>query len=402
MPRYTYTAKPNPHKTIKATLEALSEQDALAKLGAMGYFPVSIELENPLLNQRQRWGFRKVSAKELALFTRQLATLLESGVNIINCFSILSAQIPNAYFKSILDDISLKIKDGASLSQGFSNHPELFSGLYISMVHAGEAGGQIETTLKRLADFLEKEVEFRNSVSSALLYPFFIVAVSVATIVILLAFVIPRLVGMFKDMGQVLPVPTQILIATSEFLRSYWWFLAALFLAAVFFKRRLAKSTQGRMAIDKLKLSFPVLGDITVKTQISRLMRTLSLLLGSGVPVVQALDVASSVLTNLLLQVEILGFKSRLSEGESLSQCVRGSRLFSDFVTSIVTTGEESGTLEKSLGRLADDYEKEVDRTLKNLTRLLEPVIILIMGLLVGFIVLSMLLPIFQLNVIVK
>ncbi|MDD5729675.1 MAG: type II secretion system F family protein [Candidatus Omnitrophica bacterium] len=400
MPRFIYTAKSEPYKTTQGVIEAESENDALTKLTRLGLFPIVISSENSSHYAKVFWN--KISAKELALFTRQLATLLECGVNILNALNILSNQIANKNLKLVLKDIISKIKDGKSFSESLSGHPGIFSSLYISMVHSGEAGGQMETVLKRLAEFTEKEEEFKNTVSSALIYPAFILSVSVITVIVLFTFVIPKLVGMFKDMGQALPVPTQVLVNISDFLRNWWWlFLAAMFML-IFFLRRMYKTTQGRIIFDGIKMRLPVMGTLVIKTEISRLMRTLSLLISNGIPIVYALDISASVMENMVLKLETQGFKDKLSAGESFSQCLAESKLFPGFVTSIVNTAEEGGTLEKSLGRLAEDYEKDVDRTLKTLARLLEPVIILVMGSIVGFIVIAMMLPIFEINLIVK
>jgi type II secretory pathway component PulF len=226
--------------------------------------------------------------------------------------------------------------------------------------------------------------------------------VGVLTVVILLGFVIPRLVTMFEDMGQALPLPTKILITISSGLRAYWWLIIALIGIAVFLYRRTAQSSQGRALMDNLKLKIIILGDIVLKTQISRLFRTLSLLLSSGVSIVSSLDLATSVVDNQVIKEQMLKFKEQIRSGESLAKCLKDSAVFPEFATNIIRVGEETGAMEKSLKQVADDYERQVDQSLKNISRLVEPAIILVMGLIVGFIVLSMLLPIFQINLIVR
>lgn len=402
MPRYLYTAKNHPQKTIRAEIEAESGQDAINKLTRMGYFPVSIEEESVSLEKKTALRFRRVTNKEIAFFTVQLSGLLESGVNLINGLRIISEQTANRYFKAVINDIIRDIEGGSSLSESLRSRPDLFSDFYASLVHSGEAGGGLDEALRRLADFLEKEEEFKNSLLAALTYPLFVFSVSVLTIIILLGFVIPRLVVMFTDMGQALPLPTMALITLSGFLRNFGWLIMALIFISIFSLRRVYLSPQGRLGWDKFKLKLAIIGRIILKTEISRLMRTLSLLLSSGLPVVYSLDISVSLLGNRLLRNEVGKFKDAISKGASFSSCLRDSKLFPAFVTNIVSVGEESGSLEKALMRIADNYEKEVDRSLKTLTRLLEPSIILVMGLIVGFIVLSMLLPIFQMNLIVK
>ncbi|MBM3250051.1 MAG: type II secretion system F family protein [Candidatus Omnitrophica bacterium] len=402
MPRFTYTARSSPQRSVSGDLEADSKQDAINKLTRLGYFPVRIEAEDLSATKTGLLKLRLVKNREIALFTHQLSTLLESGVNILSGLNIIAGQASNRYFKSVINDIIAKIRDGRAFSESLALHPDIFSSLYTSMIRAGEASGTLDETLKRLAEFLEKDEEFRSSVRSALTYPAFVFGVGCLTVAVLLGFVIPRLVTMFEDMGQALPLPTKILIGISGTLRSYWWLILIILATAAFLFRRALRSPEGKLAWDAFKLKTPVWGQISLKTEISRMMRTLSLLLSSGVAIVSSLDIASAVLENQVLKDEMRKFKDEISKGASFSRCLNDSKAFPVFVTDIVKVGEETGSLEKALMRIADDYGRDVDQSLKNLSRLLEPVIIVIMGLIVGYIVLSMLLPIFQINLIVR
>ena len=402
MPKFIYTVKSQPTKTIQGDIEAESEQEAINKLIQLGYFPITVTAENVLVDKQGRRRFQKVSKRDIFLFTQQLSSLIESGVNILNALTVVSNQTSHKYLKAILSDISTKIKDGKALSESLATYPDVFSNLYTSLILSGEASGNLEVVLKRLADFFEKEEEFKNSIRASLTYPVFVFVVGTLTVAVLMGFVIPRLVTMFEDMGEALPLPTKILIDTSTVLRNYWWLILAIILISVFSLRRLHRTPQGKYALDRFKLKLPFFGETVLKTEISRLMRTLSLLISSGIPVVSCLTIAMSVIENQILKLEVQKFKGGITEGLSFSKCLADSKLFPPFVTNIVSVGEESGGLEKSLLRIADEYEREVDRSLKAFTRMLEPVIILAMGLIVGFIVLSMLLPIFQMNLIVK
>ena len=402
MSRYIYSAKSQPYKTVRGDIEAESLQEAINKLNKMGYFPVSVQPQEVLFEKQNILHLPKVPVKDMAIFTRQLSSLMGSGVNMLEALLIVGRQAPNKYLRVAIDGVAGRIKDGLPLSECIRAYPGLFSGLYASMVRSGEAAGNLEQVLKRLADFLEKEEEFRASLRQALAYPVFVLAVSVLTVAVLLVFVIPRLAGMFTDMGQALPVPTQILINLSGFLRAYWWLLLFGITAGVFTLRKLYLRPQAKSYFDSIKLKSAFFGKIILKAQISRLMRTLSLLLSSGIPILEALDISTSVLTNEVLRQEALGFRGQISKGASFSRCLKASKSFPAYVTNIVAVGEETGAMEKSLLRLADDYEKEVDGVVKTATRLLEPVVILIMGLIVGFIVLCMLLPIFQINLIAR
>jgi type II secretory pathway component PulF len=402
MSTYTYIAKSTPQQSIKGNIEADSEQEAINKLTKMGLFPISVLIQNLTLEKTRGLSLKKIGNRDVVIFTRQLSTLIVSGVNILNGLNIVANQAPNKYFKAILNDVINKIKDGQSLSRSLSSYPDIFSNLYTSTIHSGEVGGHIEVSLNRLADFLEKTEEFKNSIRASLAYPLFVLIVGAATIVILLGFVIPRLVTMFEDMGQILPLPTRILIGLSGFLHTFGWLILGIIILSIFLLRRFFRTWRGKILWDNFKLKRIILGKILLRSEISRLMRTLSLLLSSGITIIYSLDISISVIENQILKLEMQKFKDKINDGLSFSQCLKDSKLFPPFVTNIITVGEETGTLEKSLLRIADDYERQVDRSLKNLVRLLEPVIILVMGLIVGFIVLSMLLPIFQINLIVR
>lgn len=402
MPKYYYVAKADPNKQTKGEIEAASEQEAVSKLARMGLFPFSLRPAGVYPEMRDFPRLARISKKEIVIFTRQLSSLIESGVNIMASLNIILRQNSNKYFRSVLSQVISKIKDGNSLSESLRGFPRLFSGLYISMVHSGEAGGSLEPALKKLSDYLEKEEEFRSSVFAAMVYPLFILSVSILTVLVLLGFVIPRLVTMFLDMGQALPVPTKILITLSDFLRGFGWIIGLVLFAAASLFVRYYKTYSGKINVDRLRLRAFFLGKVVQKSEISRLMRILSVLLSSGLAIIQSLEIAMSVLTNEILRMEVDRFRQEVSAGASLSACLKGSAFFPEYVTNIVAIGEETGSIEKSLLRVADEYEKEVDRTLKTLTLLLEPAIILVMGCIVGFIVISMLLPIFQINLLVK
>lgn len=402
MPKYTYIAKSQPNQTIQGEIEADSEQEVINKLTRIGYFPIAIKIQDILSEKRMQFARQRVAKREIALFTRQLATLIKSGVNIINSLTIVSAQISNRYLKSLISDVIGKVKDGRALSDSLATHPSVFSNLYTSMIHSGEIGGTLEVTAERLADFLEKEEEFKNSVKTALTYPLFVLIVGCAIIVILMTFVIPRLVTMFEDMGQILPLPTRVLIALSQFLQGYGWLLLTVLVLLTFIFQRFRQSTRGRIIWDGFKLRVALWGQIISKTEISHLVRTLSLLLSGGIPIISALEVSSSVVANSVIQTELKGCIKGISGGLRFSDAIRGSKLFPEFVIQVITIGEETGALDKALLRMADEYEREVERTLKTLTRFIEPLIILTIGLIVGFIVLAMLLPIFQINLLVR
>jgi type II secretory pathway component PulF len=402
MPKFYYLAKINPAKTIEGQIEAETEQEAINKLIRQGVYPLTVKSQVASLKEKGAFRSRRPSAKSTIFFTRQLTSLIDSGINIITSLGIILRQTNNKYSKAKLEDVISGIKDGKSLSDSLASHPDLFPKLYTSMIRTGEASGNLKEILKRLLGFLEKEDEFKSSLKAALTYPLFVFTVSALTIVVLLVFVIPRLVTMFEDMGQSLPLPTLFLINSANFLRNYGGVLLAAAVFLVFLLIRFYKTPYGKLYWDRLKIRLPLAGPVFLKTEISRLCRTLSLLISGGMPISSSLDIALSTLDNQILRSEVKRFQEKIKNGASLSESLKDSPLFTDFIINIVAIGEETGALDKSLLRISDEFDNETERKLKNFTRLLEPVIILVMGLIVGFIVLSMLLPIFQLNLIVK
>lgn len=398
MSKYAYTARSSSFQELTGVIEADSELDAINRLAQKGHYPLSLVPGDVCLPDHDLFSAWRISRKDVLAFTRQLSTLLGSGVNIISALTLIGDQCTNKYFQPVVMDIRDRIREGAPLSEGLAAYPSLFSGLYTALVHSGEVSGNLDGTLKRLFEFLEKEDVLKDELLAALTYPLFICGVGVITMVVLVGFVMPKLIVMFADMGQTLPLPTMILITVSRGLSQFWWAIAGVMGAAGYFLYRFYQTEDGRYRVDTIKIRMFLLKDIIIKTEISRFMRTFALLLTGGIETVTALEGSCSVLKNSVLKREASGFRDRIMKGGSLSQCLRGSKLFPAFVTNIISVGEESGSLEQSLLSIAGEYERDVDRMVKTLTRLLEPAIILVMGLVVGFIVLAMLLPIFQMN----
>lgn len=404
MPKFIYKAKKGPQEVAGGTIEAETKAAAISKLSQMGYFPIDVS-EVPGLEERPKGIgyalFRTIGTRDIATFTRQLSNLLGSGVTLLRALNVLVGQTENRYLSRMVQDIHDQVKDGKTLSQSLARHPRNFTSLYVSMVRSGEVGGALEDVLNRLSDFSEKEDELRSRVRTAMAYPILMAVVGIGTIIVLLAFVIPRLVTMFEDMGEILPLPTRMLVTLSGWLTSYWWLIAALMFLVIFVVKRRRRSPEGRLAIDRFKLRIPLLGDLIQKAEIARFGRTLGTLLVNGVPILQSIDVVSQTMTNEVLQQEVRKVHSNVAQGLSLTRAIKESSRFPGFVVNLVAVGEEGGLLERSLLRIADTYEREVDRTVKVMTALLEPAMILVMGGVVGFIVISMLLPIFQINVMI-
>lgn len=402
MPKFIYQAKKGPQEKVSGTVEAKTRLQAISVIEERGLSPLSVEESEASVSA----GFggsrlRRVRSKELIVFTRQFSNLIESGLTIAQALNILAKQAANPDLKNIIADIDEKIKSGATLSESLSSHPREFSAYYCAVVKAGEISGSIEQILSRLADFSEQEERTRSDILSALTYPALIVSVGCLTIYALLVYAVPQLTSMFEEAGEALPLPTQLLISISKVLRQYWW-LISLGIAAVFFIIRQAKAKEERLLLDKFMLRLPFFGEIILKSEMAHFTRMLSLLLESGVSILVALEVVSNTVVNSAIRSEIKNISSDIKDGESLSSAIKKSAYFPIYVVNIINVGEEAGTLEKSLKRIAASYEEELGRLIRALTALLEPVMILVMGLVVGFIVTAILLPIFQINLITK
>ncbi len=391
---------------MEGSLEAETEQEALAKLSQMGYFPLSIQREETSpQGQAAPRSFRlftRIRRRDITLFTRQLADLLESGLPLMRTLDVLREQMENPRLQEVLADLASQVRDGRSLSDALAIYPRVFSPLYVSMVRSGEVGGMLGGVLARLADFAEKEEELHVKMRSALAYPILILLVGMGTIAVLLIFVVPKLVLLFQEVGQILPLPTRVLIGLSQWFVSYWWLVVSIAGLGVFLVRRGGLSQGARLAIDRIKLRLPVCGSLIKKVEIARFARSLATLLSHGVPILQGMQVVVQATGNELLRGELQQIGEQLKGGDSLSQGMRRGRIFPALVTHMVAVGEEAGSLDRSLFKIADTYEREADRAMKLMTSLVEPVMILIMGSLVGFIVIAMLLPIFEIDLLAR
>lgn len=406
MQKFLYKAKDGRKQVMQGILEAETERGALSKLSQMGYFPLSIQKEEAgpqrQASSRSFSIFTGIRRRDITFFTRQLSDLLEAGLTLMRALNVIQDQTENPRLQEILGDIVSHVRDGKSFSDALAVYPKVFPPIYVSMVRSGEVGGILGGVLSRLADFSEKEEELQGKVRAAMAYPALICLVGMGTVAVLLIFVVPKLVLLFQDVGQVLPLPTQILIAVSNGVAKYWW--VALLIAALggFLGRRQSLPQGARLAIDRIKLRFPVWGSLIKKVEIARFARSLATLLSHGVPILQAMQSVYQATGNEMLKGELQKIGDQLRGGTTLSQGMRLSRIFPNLVINMVSVGEEAGSLDRSLIKIADTYEREADRAMKMMTALVEPVMILVMGSVVGFIVVSMLLPIFQIDILAR
>jgi type II secretion system protein F len=406
MPQFTYRAKKDDGSVVSGTLQAESERSALDSLGRMGVFPLEIASRDEAEGARPAPALRRVRRRlkpaDVALFTRQLADLLKAGVPINRALRTLSVQTSNLVLSETIQEIEKSISAGSTLHEALSKFPATFSSLYVSMVRAGETGGFLEDVLHRLALFIEKDQELRSRVASALAYPVLLLVIGTFAVAFLMVFFIPRFSEIFRKMGDNLPVPTQVVMGVSYFFRDYWIlvFLGVLLLGVAW--TQVAATVRGRRFADRLKLKVPLFGDIVRKNAVSRFTRTLGTLLKSGVPILGALAISREAMGNAVLMDDIDEASAGVKQGRSLADILRKSRYFPVIVVDMIAVGEEGGNLDEVLVNVADSFDVQVERAVRVFVTLFEPALLLFMAALVGFIVISMLLPVFSLSSMIK
>ncbi|MFH1155008.1 MAG: type II secretion system F family protein [Pseudomonadota bacterium] len=407
MQRYSYKATDTSGKVVTDFMEADTEQEVVAFLQDSGLIPIRISrvtrkgfgfLASPSLNSDLKSFFRRVSVKDVMFFTQDLSALLASGLPVDRSLKILVQAAENESFKDVVSDLLRSIESGSDLSSAMAKHPRAFSEFYVNMIKAGEAGGVLEPVLDRLGVFLESSQELKEYVTSAMVYPIFLVGVGGLSIIVLMTFVIPKFAIIFKDMGQAVPWSAALLLSISHVLRSYWWALGGGFIAVIMAIRYYAGTPAGGYQMDTWKLRLPILGDLVRKVEVGRVARTLGTLVNSGVPILDALLLVREIIGNRLIADAMGDVYNRVKEGEELSRPLGDSGMFPSLAIQMIRVGEETGRLSEMLLRVADNYEKIVRNAVKRATSLLEPTMILIMGVVVGSIVISMLMAIFSMN----
>jgi len=393
-------------KNVSGVIEAESEKAGRIKLRQMGIFPTSINSEGKgggggfSLNMEVSFGryFQRVKVKDVALLTRQLSTLIQANIPLVDALTAVIDQTENPKLRLVISDVKEKVTEGSRMADAMANHKKVFSELYVNMVGAGETSGALDVVMDRLAYFTENHAQLRSKIMGALMYPIIMAGVGFGLVGFLIVYVVPKVTKIFDDVHATLPLPTQILIAISSILQNYWYLVILGILLAVYLIRRYFRTPGGIALFDKWSLKAPIFGRLFRIVAIARFARTLSTLMKSGVQLLNSLDIVKNIVQNTLLTAAIEESKVRVREGESLAEPLKRSGHFPPMVTHMISIGEKTGALEAMLERIADAYEIEVDTTVSTLTTLLEPLMILMMGGIVSFIVMSILLPILQLN----
>jgi type II secretory pathway component PulF len=397
---FVYKAKKGPGVTVDGQIEADSRTVALARLDALGLSPISLELmTSPGRNGVSRRGRGRVSSRDITVFTRQLAGLLRAGVPILRALATIQQQSGKTSFRRLLDEMVGSVRDGRMLSETLQRFPALFPELYVNMVHAGESAGLLDEMLLRLGEAREHEDELRGKVMGAVAYPALVLTIGGASVFVILAFFLPRITQLFEGMHQALPLPTRVVMAVSGVFAAAWYWLLAAFVLGAFVLYRYVRSPRGRLTVDALVLRLPVVGRFALDTDLVRFSRTLALLLAAGIPIERALTLSAKTLLNRRLQESVCQVgDATVRRGTSLAEGFRQRPEIPVFLTNMMAVGEEGGRLDESLQEAASFYQRELDRDLRLMTTLLEPVLILVVGLAVGFIIFAMLLPIFQIG----
>lgn len=401
MPVYEYKGVTSAGRNISGVQDGESLKAVRAKLKKDGVVVLEIREGGAARAIRSRsisFGADRVSAADLANATRQLATLLSSGLPLMDALNVLVDQEEGHALKAALASARDAVREGSSLADALRQSPWVFSQLYVNMVSAGEVSGTLEITLSRLADFLEEQTRFRNRLAAALAYPALMTVIGIGVLFFLFSFVLPRVVGMFEDMRQQLPFITLALLAVVRFLSGFWWLLLLLAAGAGYYLRRYFHTAGGKAQLDAWLLRAPVAGTLIRMISVSRFTRTLGTLLQSGVPALTALDIVQSVIGNTVLAEAVRKARENVREGESIADPLRRSGLFPPVVVQMVAVGEKSGELEKMLLKVSDSFDRTVESRIAALMSLVEPAIILVMGLIIGFIVIAILLPILQMS----
>jgi len=396
---FAYRAADQRGQTIDGVMEAPDVRAVVERLQRDAYFPIEVA---PQATRRRilglvwwEMGRRGVPGRDLVALTQQLATLLEAGLPLDRALAIQAELAPNHRLRTIMGDVLRGVRGGSSLAQALAkHHPRPFSRLYINMVRAGEKGGVLETTLRRLAEFLEESQEFRDALVSALIYPVLLTAVGGAAVAFLMTFVIPRFAAIFKDLGATIPLPTLLLLNVSGAVQHYWWLLALVSLGALMASRLVLSTPAGRLKADQLLLRLPVVSEVILKTEVARFTRILGTLLRSGVAMIPALTVVKEMLANQVLARAVEGLGDAVRRGVGLARPMAEAGAFPPLAVHMVRVGEETGRLEEMLLHVATAFEADTRKLVKRLIALAEPCIILVMGLVVGFIVVAMLMAI--------
>lgn len=399
MTTFAYVGKSPSGEIRKGEIEAASAAQATATLRRQQVIATSVKKKGGGFNFNMDIALfaPKVTNKDIVIFSRQFATMIDAGLPLVQCLEILASQQDNKTFKKVLIDVKSSVEGGSTFADALGKHPRVFDDLYVNLIAAGEVGGILDTILNRLSGFLEKAEKLKTKVKGAMTYPVTVIMIACLVVTGLLIWVVPIFEDMFSSFGKALPAPTQIVVNMSEFLQNSWYVLIAI-LAGIFYGLKHAYRTKrGRLILDTIILRIPVFGNLIRKTAVARFTRTLGTMLSSGVPILEGLDIVSRTSGNVVIENSIQKARKSLSEGKTLAEPLMETKVFPSMVTQMIAVGEQTGALDAMLNKIADFYEDEVDAAVDSLTSLIEPMLMVFLGVVVGGLVIALYLPIFQL-----
>lgn len=398
---FVYKATDRSGKLVSGTMEGRSREAIVAKLQETNLYPLKVAeqgAEKAGSSANIFSAFQRIKTRDVMTFTQHLSILTEAGLPLDRSLTILRDLTENKKLAKVIDNVLKSVQGGSSLNEALARHPKIFSSLYVNMVKAGESGGVLEIVVNRLGEFLANAQALREDIVSAMIYPVLLTLVAGSAVAVLLLFVVPKFADMFMDMGQALPLPTQILLSCTDILTGYWWLILGVLIAAIIIFRYYVGTESGKHNWDDCKLKMPMLGELIKKIEAARFARTLGTLIRSGVPILQGISIVKDIIANSVIARAMQDISSGLKEGGGITTPLRESDIFPPLVVHMIGIGEETGQLDNMLIKVADTYDEEIRSNVKRLVSLLEPAMILIMGIIVGFIVVAMLMAIFSVN----
>lgn len=403
MPSYAYVVRDRQGKILTGIADGENQEAVVSKLRRAGYIITGVSLRSQAKTLGQMFErMKRVKAKDLAIFSRQFATMIHAGLPLTRCLSILVQQTGNPGFKKIIEQIQKDVESGQPLSSALARHTKVFSGLFVSMIMAGETGGVLDEVLMRLADHLEKEVALKQKIKSSTIYPILMFAFAIIIVFFMVTFIVPVFASMFQNLGGTLPTPTRVLMTASGVMRNYWYVVFGSIGGLIYLFKRLISTKAGRYWFDKTKLRLPIIGHLVQKNVIARFTRTLGTLINSGVPILGALEIVATTAGNAVVANAMQEVRSSIKEGETIAKPLEESGVFPPMVVQMIAVGEETGALDVILEKVADFYEEEVASAVDGLTSVIEPIMLVFIGLVVGGILMSLYLPMFNLINLIK
>ncbi len=396
MPEYIWKARTTAGNILSGEMNEVNESVVMTKLRKMNYTDIKVKKKPKDLFENVELFQPKVKTKDIVIFTRQFATMIDAGLPLVQCLEILAGQQENKTFKKVLTSVKATVEGGSTFADALKQHPKIFDDLFVNLIHAGEAGGILDTILRRLAVFLEKAESLKRKVKGAMVYPGVVITIALSVVVVLLVFVIPVFKEMFEGAGDKLPAPTLMVMAMSEFVQNYFIHMAVMLAIIYFIFRKFSQTTKGRIILDRIALKAPAIGLLLRKVAVARFCSTLGTMISSGVPILDALEITAKTAGNVIIEKAIMNTRTAIAEGRTIAEPLMETGVFPGMVVRMIAVGEATGALDAMLAKISEFYDDEVDAAVEALTQLMEPIMIVVLGGVCGGMVIAMYLPVFS------